>query len=209
MARPVSIRPALTLRGREFRGVRGWAGKPTHPPLTDFPIVGYVLAAVFDIISSVAHAGDSGSEVARDFFRAATFVIVAGAVVAVPTALTGFWDWWKGLERDPSTGVIGRAKRTQVWRTVNWHAAVMLTSTAIVVVDIVVRLIRYDDGYTNIAVLILSVVAAGLVAFGAAYGGALVYEYQFNVESLKGRRVWDESESDEVPGRHETHKPSS
>ena len=46
--RRYSVRPAITLRGRTFKGPRGWAGKPFHPPLTDFPIVCYVLAAIFD-----------------------------------------------------------------------------------------------------------------------------------------------------------------
>jgi uncharacterized membrane protein len=209
MARLFSIRPALTLRGRRFLGIRGWTGKPTHPPLTDFPIVAYVLVAIFDLISYVAGSGDEGSEVARDFFRAATFVLIAGAIVSLATALTGFWDWWKGLDRDRSSGVIGRAKHTQVWRTVNWHATIMLTVTALVIVDIVVRLAEYDEGSTSLPVLILSIVAAGLVAFGALYGGALVYDYQFNVEPLDGRRVWDESEVDEMPGDHEAPHSSS
>jgi hypothetical protein len=33
MSRWFSIKPALTLKGRTFHGIRGWAGKPTHPPL--------------------------------------------------------------------------------------------------------------------------------------------------------------------------------
>lgn len=36
--RHFSFRPALTMRGRAFKGLRGWAGKPLHPPLTDIPI---------------------------------------------------------------------------------------------------------------------------------------------------------------------------
>ena len=32
--RKFSVRPTLTLRGRKFKGLRGWSGKPTHPPLT-------------------------------------------------------------------------------------------------------------------------------------------------------------------------------
>ena len=200
MARLYSIRPALTLRGRRFNGIRGWAGKPSHPPLTDIPIACYVVAAAFDVISYVAGYGDEASEVGRDFFRAATFVIVAGFIVSLGTALTGFWDWWKGMDREPGTGVIGRAKHTQVWRTANWHMTVMLTVTALALVDILVRLGQWDEGYTELPVLILSVLAAALVAFGAVYGGQLVYEYQFNVESLKGSTAWDEAEEDQLPG---------
>ena len=51
MARIYSIRPTWSLKGRRFQGVRGFTGKPFHPPLTDFPIVCYALAAVFDLIS--------------------------------------------------------------------------------------------------------------------------------------------------------------
>jgi uncharacterized membrane protein len=192
-----SIRPALTLRGRRFRGIRGWAGKPSHPPLTDFPIVCYVLAAVFDVISYVA---GSGSTFARDMFRAATFVLIAGAIVSLATAVTGFWDWWKGLARERGSGPIGRAKHTQVWRTANWHMTVMLTVTAIVVVDIVVRLAQYDENVASVPTMILSILAGALVSFGALYGGALVYDYQFNVESLRNSPVWDEMEEDHFSG---------
>jgi hypothetical protein len=51
--RRFSFRPPLTLRGREFRGPRGWSGKPMHPPLTDVPVGAYVLAPAFDVISFV------------------------------------------------------------------------------------------------------------------------------------------------------------
>jgi uncharacterized membrane protein len=196
MTRLFSIRPALALRGRKFRGIRGWAGKPTHPPLTDFPVVAYVLAAAFDLLSFIL--GDRRG--AHDAFIAATFVIVAGGLVSIATALTGFWDWWKGMERDRSTGPLGRAKHTQVWRTANWHMTVMLTVTAIVIVDIAVRIGQWDDHVTSGLVLVLSLLAGALVAYGALYGGTLVYEYQFNVESLKGSTVWDETEQDQFPG---------
>ena len=63
--RRFSFRPALTLRGRTFKGLRGWAGKPLHPPLTDIPVGAYMLAATFDLISFVA--GDD-QPWARDFY---------------------------------------------------------------------------------------------------------------------------------------------
>ena len=184
--------------------MRGWAGKPSHPPLTDFPIVCYAVAAVFDVLSVITGSGDDPSPVAFELYRAATFVLIFGLLVAVPTALTGFWDWWKGLDRDGSTGPIGRAKRTQVWRTVNWHAVVMLTATVVALVDLWVRWAMADEPATPVVPMILSVLAAASILFGAFYGGTLVYEYQFNVEPLKGKKVWDETEVDELPGRHET-----
>jgi uncharacterized membrane protein len=195
MTRLFSIKPSLTLEGREFRGLRGWAGKPFHPPLTDFPIVCYVLVAIFDVISYV---GPSGS-VGRDFFVSGTYIIIAGAIVSLATALTGFWDWWKGMDRQPSTGFPGKAKHTQVWRTANWHMAIMLTVTGIVIADIIVRLLQYDGGHANFSTMILSILAGVLVSYGATYGGSLVYDYQFNVETLDGSTVWDETETDQTP----------
>jgi uncharacterized membrane protein len=205
-----SIKPAVSFRGRRFRGIRGWKGKPAHPPLTDFPIVCYVLAAFCDVVSYVAASdafGGPNASVAHDFFAAGSIAIIAGVVMSLPTAVTGFWDWWKGLPRDRSSGPIGLAKHSQVWRTANWHMTVMLTVTAIVIVNIVVRLGQSTDDASSAAVTILSVIVAAGVTFGAAYGGALVYEYGFNVESVEGTPVWDETEEDVLPGRRPRSTP--
>jgi uncharacterized membrane protein len=195
MPRIYSIRPTVSLKGRRFQGVRGFTGKPTHPPLTDFPIACYTLAAIFDLISRFSSYSDPK---AHDFFAAATFVMVAGFIVSLGAATTGFWDWWKGIPRDKSSGPIGKAKHTQVWRTINWHATVMLTVTALTVIDLLLRIPNFEESQTQVSWLILSVLAAALVLFGAAYGGTLVFEYGFNVENVD--EVWKESEVDRFPG---------
>jgi len=200
MPKIYSIRPTWRLKGRRSQGLRGFTGKPFHPPLTDFPIVCYSLAAVFDLISYLSPADDAK---AQDFFAAATFVMVAGFVVSLGAALTGFLDWWKGIPRDRRSGPIGRAKRTQVWRTINWHATVMVTVTVITLVDLLLRIPAFDEAQTQTAWLVLSVLAAGLVMFGAAYGGTLVFEYGFNVENVE--EVWQESEQDHV--RQDRRRP--
>jgi uncharacterized membrane protein len=188
MRRKFSIRPGITLRGRKFKGLRGFSGKPLHPPLTDIPVAAYVLVAVFDVVSRVA--GDD-STIGRDFFVSGTHVIIAGAVVSLATALTGFWDWLKSS--DPGT---------QARRTANWHMTVMLTVTAIVIVDIVIRLFQWSDHVaTTPLVMILSIIAGGLVSIGALYGGELVYDFGFNVETAGDSPVWHESEEDVFPGQ--------
>ncbi len=193
MARLFSIRPTLSLKGRRFQGVRGFTGKPFHPPLTDFPIVCYTLAAVFDLISYFSASSDPK---ARDFFGAATFVMVAGYAVGLLAVITGFFDWWKGIPRDRKSGPIGRAKHTQVWRTINFHATVMIVVTVITLVDIILRVSNFQDGQTSGPWLVLSLISAAGVLFGAAYGGTLVFEYGFNVENVE--EVWKESEEDHV-----------
>jgi uncharacterized membrane protein len=194
MARLFSIRPTWSLKGRRFQGLRGFTGKPFHPPLTDFPIVCYTLAAIFDLISFFS---DEMHPRARDFFVAATFVMVAGYIGGLAAAITGFFDWWKGIPRDRKSGPIGRAKHTQVWRTVNFHATVMVVVTVITLIDILSRVPNFSDyGQTRGMWLVLSLLSAGGVLFGAAYGGTLVFEYGFNVENVE--EVWDESEEDHV-----------
>ena len=200
MPKIFSFKPSITLKGRKFRGLRGWAGKPSHPPFTDFPIAAYMLAAAFDLISYFGGGSDGrASTVARDAFAAATYVTIGGALLSVVAAITGFWDWWKGIERDTSTGWLGRAKHTQVWRTINTHATIMVTATVLVLIEIVIRLGQYDQGYTGLLVLILSVIVGLLVFWGSFYGGELVYDYQFNVEPIENSSVWDETERDEMP----------
>ncbi len=185
MPKLFSYKPAMTYRGRKFKGLRGYAGKPTHPPLTDFPIVCYILAGAFDAISFIA--GDD-SRTGTDFYRAGTYVIIAGAVVSLGAIVTGFADY---LQSTP--------KHTQAWRTVNTHMAIMVTVTVIVLVDIAIRLSYGSDGHAELAVVVPSLLAAGLVSLGAAFGGSLVYDYGFNVETAANSPVWEESETDVFP----------
>jgi uncharacterized membrane protein len=188
--RKFSVRPTLTLKGRTFKGLRGWSGKPLHPPLTDFPIVGYVMAAAFDVISAV---GGKTHGWAREMWHAGTFALIGGAAVSVLTALTGLWDAWKSSEAG-----------TQVRRTINTHATIMLTVTALVVADIAWRLNEYHTrAVTPVGITVLSVIIALLVGLGAAFGGSLVFEYGFNVETAGDSPVWHKSETDVFPGKHE------
>jgi uncharacterized membrane protein len=184
--RKFSIRPTLTLRGRKFKGLRGWSGKPTHPPLTDLPIAAYIFGAVFDIIAVLGrHESWAG-----DFFRAGTFVFIGGVAVSVLAALTGFWDWLRSTE-----------KGTQARRTANTHAWTMISVTVLALVDVALRLNVYNTRtYPTVAILVLSIVVAGLVAVGATFGGTLVFEYGFNVETAGDSPVWHRSERDVLPG---------
>jgi uncharacterized membrane protein len=185
--RKLSFRPALTLRGRRFKGLRGWAGKPLHPPLTDVPIGAYVLVAAFDLISFV---GGDDEAWARDLYQAASFALIGGAVVSVFAALTGFWDWWTSTEPG-----------NQARRTANAHALTMVTVTVLVLVNLAVRtLTAWDEPSTPVGVLVLSLVAAALTALGGTLGGSLAFDYGFNVETAGDHPVWHESEVDVFPG---------
>ena len=155
--RKFSVRPTLTLRGRTFKGLRGWSGKPLHPPLTDFPIAAYVFAAAFDVLSLI---GGRHHTWAKDMWHAGTFTFVGGAAVSLLAALTGLWDAWKSSE----TG-------TQARRTINAHATIMITVTVLALADIAWRLNDYHSRVVApVGIAILSVVVALLVSLGATFG---------------------------------------
>ena len=185
--RTFSVRPALTIKGRTFKGLRGYAGKPFHPPLTDVPITAYMFGAVFDVLSLLLH--DDHQQLATELFRAGTWVFLGGAAVSVLAALTGWADW----HRSSQPG-------TQARRTINAHAIIMITVTVLTLVDLAIRLADDDAAYTSAGLTVLSVVIGALVSTGATYGGTLVYDYGFNVETAGDSPVWHESETDVYPG---------
>jgi uncharacterized membrane protein len=190
--RHLTFGPPLSLAGRTYKGLRGLSGKPLHPPLTDVPITAYLFAAVFDVLSVVLHGGHR--ELATELYRAGTWVLLGGAAVSLLAALTGAVDWWRSSEPG-----------TQARRTINAHAVVMLTVTALVLVDLGWRLAALDAVYTPLGVAVLSVVAALLVMLGASLGGSLVYDYGFNIETAGDHPVWHCSEADVWPDGHTTH----
>jgi uncharacterized membrane protein len=161
--RHFTVGPPLTLKGRKLKGLRGYAGKPLHPPLTDVPVTAYLFAAVFDILSVALHSGHPA--VATELFHAATWVLLGGAAVSLVTALTGWADWYYSSEAG-----------TQARRTINTHAIIMIAVTVLVLVDLVVRLAGGGSASTPAGLTVLTVVAAVLVTIGATYGGSMVYD---------------------------------
>lgn len=185
--RRFSFRPSLTIKGRKFKGLRGWAGKPLHPPLTDIPIGAYILGAAFDVASFV---GGEEERWARELWHAGTFAFVAGSAFAALAALTGLWDAWKSSEAG-----------TQARRTINAHALIMIVATTLAGADNIWRVSNYStELVTPGPIAVLSVAVAALVALGSTYGGTLVFDYGFNVETAGDSPVWHKSETDVLPG---------
>src|SRR5439155_23012670 len=150
--RRLTFRPGLTVSGRKFKGLRGYSGKPFHPPLTDVPIVAYLFTAAFDILSVATHSGHP--IVSRQLYVAGTWTLLGGAAVSLLAALTGWADWRRSSEPG-----------TQARRTINAHASTMITVTVIVLVDLLTRVTAYDDNaYSPVGIVILSAVAPLLVS---------------------------------------------
>jgi uncharacterized membrane protein len=187
--RRFSVRPTLTVKGRKYKGLRGYAGKPFHPPLTDIPVAAYLFVGLFDVVSWAQHSSKPVRALLLN--HAGTYVILLGFAVSLLAMLTGWADWHRSSQ-------VG----TQARRTINTHAVTMIATSLVVVADIVLRM--HDDAshpYTTGGVMLLSVLAALLVSLGSLYGGAMVYEYGFNVETAGDHPVWHESETDVLPGQ--------
>lgn len=187
--RKFSIRPTLTLKGRTYKGLRGWSGKPFHPPLTDVPIASYLLVAGLDLASAV---GGDRQPWARELWHAGTVVLAAGVTTSILAAATGLAD----ASRSSTAG-------TQARRTINTHAAIMTTTLFAAAGNLIWRLATYNtESASPPAVTALSVAVAGMVALGATFGGTLVFDYGFNVETAGDSPVWEPSETDVFPGDH-------
>jgi hypothetical protein len=66
--------------------VKGWPGKPSHPPLTDASIGAYTVGVAMLVVGKL---GLQTPEMAVGSLIA----ISGGLLLALPTAVTGFLDW--------------------------------------------------------------------------------------------------------------------
>ena len=172
--RRFSVGSAFKLSGRKFYGIRGWKGKPLHPPLTDVPAAAYVIAPVLDVIAFAGRSKTWGPHV----FLAAGYILLAGGAVSLLTALTGFFDWL-----DTEAG-------TQIRRIANAHMLTMVTVTVLVLGDLAWRFLTVTHDQASLGLMILTLVIGALTLIGALLGGSLVYDYGFNVANAKDHPVY-------------------
>lgn len=186
-----SFRPALAVRGRKFKGLRGFAGKPFHPPLTDVTVGAYTIAPVLDIVSYLFRDNDW----AGDAHKAAAMVLVVGAASSLATVATGFADW------------LNTQKGTQIRRIANAHAWTMVVMTVFVATNLYYKFVTAGSdhyGEPDLVGAIPSVIVLALVTIGGAIGGSMTYDFGFNVETASDNHVYHVSEHDIV---HPHDKP--
>jgi uncharacterized membrane protein len=145
--------------------LKGLAGHPLHPPLTDATIGTYTFATAAAVLSRL---GVSEHNMATAWWLA----LVAGLIVSAPTALAGFVDWL-----DIPTG-------TPLWRTATLHLSVMLTATIVFAITAGAGHSDYVDGSIGGGSLILTLVGFGLLTLGGWLGGAIVFVHGMRVLSL-------------------------
>ncbi len=142
--------------------VKGFAGKPSHAPLTDVSIGAYTVGVLMLI------AGYAGFE-EEAMAKGALLAIGGGLLVAIPTSLTGLLDW-----ADLSKGSRART-------LANYHLVVMLLATATFAATFVLQRPGYIDSEVTLNGLIAGCAALGLLTLGGTLGGALAYVYGVRV----------------------------
>jgi uncharacterized membrane protein len=158
--------------------LKGFPGKPSHPPLTDASIGAYTVGVVMLVFGAV---GVEEEQMAHG----ALLAIGGGLVLAAPTALTGLLDWL-----DLPKGTPRRTMATI-------HLVSMVAATAFFALAFVVHLDGYDAGEVEGLTLALGIVAEALLVVGGYLGGTLAFVYGVRVLKREDVPVSDAL----VPGR--------
>ena len=145
--------------------LRGPAGHPLHPPLTDATIGAYTFATAAAVLSRL---GVSEGNLATAWWLA----LIAGLIVTAPTALTGFIDWLS-----ISTG-------TPLWRTATLHLSAMLSATIVFAIAAGAGHADYVDQTVGGGSLVLMLIGFGLLTLGGWLGGAIVFVHGMRVLNL-------------------------
>jgi len=148
--------------------IKGFAGKPSHAPLTDVSIGAYTVGVLMLILGYIDVLGSIGVEESA-LATGGMLAISGGLLVAVPTTLTGLLDW-----ADLSKGSRART-------LANYHLIVMVLATGTFVATWLLQRPGYMDGEVTTNGLIAGCAALGLLTLGGTLGGALAYVYGVRV----------------------------
>jgi uncharacterized membrane protein len=159
---------------------KGFAGKPSHPPLTDASIGAYTVGVAMLVLGAL---GVEEEQMAHGSLLA----ISGGLVLALPTALTGLLDW------------LDIEKGTPARTTATVHLFTMLSATVLFALTWIVQLDGYKDDVVETGAWILGLAAESLLAAGGYIGGTLVFVYGVRVLKRRETPVADAL----IPGRAE------
>src|SRR4051812_9397171 len=167
--------------------IKGWAGKPSHPPLTDASIGAYTVGVVMLVLGAL---GVEEEQMAHGSLLA----ISGGLALALPTALTGFLDW---LRIEP--GTTRKAIATA-------HLLTMLTATGVFAATWFAQRHGYEHDEVRTLAWILGLAAEGLLASGGYLGGSLVFVFGVRVVNREEATVIQALVPGRIEGETETPK---
>jgi uncharacterized membrane protein len=141
---------------------KGFAGKPSHAPLTDASIGAYTVGVAMLIAGAVGLEQEAMA-------KGALLAVSGGLIVAIPTVVTGLLDYFD------------LPKRTAARTLATYHLFVMLAATALFAATWLAQRQGYLDGTVTTPGLILGIGAFALLVIGGTLGGALAYVYGVRV----------------------------
>jgi uncharacterized membrane protein len=145
--------------------IKGQAGHPLHPPLTDATIGIYTFALVAAVLSVI---GVSEESTATAWWLA----LVVGLITSAATALTGLADW------------LEITRGTPLWRTATLHMASMLTATVLFGLAAIFGHGGYADEEVTAGAFILTLAGFAMLTVGGWIGGSIVYVHGMRVLGL-------------------------
>ena len=163
--------------------IKGWPGKPAHPPLTDASIGAYTVGVAMLVLGALGVEEEQAA-------HGALLAIGGGLALALPTALTGLLDW------------LDIPKGTPARTTATVHLLAMLSATVVFALAFVAQLDGYDGGNVETLALLLGIGAEALLTAGGYIGGTIVFVYGVRVLKRPDVRVADAL----VPGRAESER---
>jgi uncharacterized membrane protein len=152
--------------------IKGWPGKPSHPPLTDASIGAYTVGVAMLV------AGALGLQEPQ-MAHGALLAISGGLILAAPTAITGLLDW------------LDIPKGTPARTTATIHLFTMVTATVLFALAWLAQRPGYNADEVRTLGLILGLIAEGTLAIGGFIGGAIVFVYGNRVLSRPETPVAD------------------
>lgn len=157
---------------RAIELLKGWPGKPSHPPLTDASIGAYTIGV------AMLALGALGIE-EEQMAHGALIAIGGGLALGAPTALTGLLDW------------LDIPKGTPARTTATVHLLVMVSATVVFALAFVAHLDGYGDGRVESLALVLAIAAELLLTAGGYIGGTIVFHYGVRVLKRSDTPVGD------------------
>ena len=142
--------------------IKGWTGKPSHPPLTDASIGAYTAGVAMLV------AGALGLQTPQ-MAHGALLAISGGLLLAAPTAVTGLLDW------------LDIPKGTPARTVATLHLLTMVTATVLFALTWLAQRPGYNDDEVRTLGLILGLLAEGTLAIGGFIGGSIVFVYGHRV----------------------------
>jgi uncharacterized membrane protein len=142
--------------------IKGWPGKPSHPPLTDASIGAYTVGVAMLI------AGALGLQ-ENQMAVGSLIAISGGLLLAAPTALTGLIDW------------LEIPKGTPMRTVATVHLLTMVTATVLFALTWLAQRPGYNEDDVRTLGLVLGIAAEALLALGGNIGGANVFVYGIRV----------------------------